>query len=84
MRLCECLHEIIHLPISDTLNVKNGINYALFLEAIIRIAYYKMEESEYAGSESGFKNILDNLFNEGNIELKRRMMDDRMLSELYT
>ncbi len=41
MRLCECLHEIIHLPISDTLNVKNGLNYAQFLESIIRIAYYK-------------------------------------------
>ncbi len=24
------------------------------------------------------------MFNEGNIELKRRMMDDRMLSELYS
>jgi len=24
------------------------------------------------------------MFNEGNIELKKRMMDDRMLSELYS
>ena len=83
MRLSECLHEIIHLPISDTLSVKNGLNYALFLEALIRIAYYKLEESEYAGQESGYKNVLDTIFNEGNIELKRRMMEDRMLSELY-
>ena len=85
MRLCECLHEIIHLPISDTLNVKNGLNYALFLEAIIRIAYYKLEENEYAAANDGgsYKNVLDSIFNEGNIELKRRMMEDRMLSELY-
>jgi hypothetical protein len=83
MRLTECLHEIIHLPVSDTLNVKNGINYAVFLEALIRIAYYKVEESEYAGHESCYNNVLDQMFSDGNIELKRRMMDDRMLSELY-
>jgi len=41
------------------LNVKNGLNYAQFLEAIIRIAYFKLDESEYANSESGYKNILD-------------------------
>ena len=51
MRLCECLHELIHLPLSDTLNVKNGLNYAQFLEAIIRIAYYKADESEYGNSD---------------------------------
>lgn len=85
MRLCECLHEIIHLPLSDTLNIKNGLNYALFLEAIIRIAYYKMDESEqYASNDFGYKNVLDTIFSNGNIELKRRMMDDRMLSELYS
>ena len=84
MRICESLHEIIHLPLQDTLNVKNGLNYAVFLEALIRIAYYKLEESEYAAHEGGYKNILDNIFNEGNIELKKRMMDDRMLSELYS
>ena len=48
MRICECLHELIHIPISDTLNVKNGLNYSLFLESIIRIAYSKLDESEYA------------------------------------
>jgi len=47
MRVCECLHELINLPITDSLNVKNGVNYAMFLETIIRIAYYKLEDSEY-------------------------------------
>lgn len=84
MRICETLHEIIHLPLSDTLNVKNGMNYALFLESILRIAYQKLEESEYAGSENGYKNMLETIFNESNLELKRRMMEDRMLSELYS
>lgn len=84
MRLSESLHEIVHLPLSDTLNVKNGLNYALFLEAIIRVAYYKLEDSDQANNEGGYKNILDQIFSEGNIELKRRMMDDRLLSELYS
>lgn len=84
MRVCECLHELIHLPLSDTLNVKNGLNYSSFLEAIIRIAYYKLEESEYAGQDNGYRNVFEGVFNEGNIELKKRMMDDRMLSELYS
>lgn len=84
MRICECLHELIHLPLTDTLNIKNGLNYSQFLESIIRIAYYKLEESEYSSSEDGYKNVLEQIFNEGNIELKRRMMDDRMLSELYS
>ena len=60
MRLCESLHEIIHLPIADTLNVKNGLNYALFLESLIRIAYYKLDENEYTGGGDGqYKNVLD-------------------------
>lgn len=60
MGLCECLHEIINLPISDTLNIKNGLNYATFLEAIIRIAYYRLDESgANPGSDGNLKNVLD-------------------------
>ena len=84
MRVCEALHEIIHLPLTDTLNVKNGLNYSLFLESIIRIAYYKLQDSEYEGQEDGYRNMIEQIFNEGNIELKKRMMDDRLLSELYS
>ena len=84
MHITECLHEIIHPPIQDTLNVKNGLNYAFFLESIIRIAYYRVDENGLANNPDGYKNVLDQIFSEGNIELKRRMMDDRMLSELYS
>ena len=28
--------------------------------------------------------MLEQMFNDGNIELKKRMMDDRLLSELYS
>ena len=56
----------------------------MFLESIIRIAYHKMEESGEQDQDSAYKNILEQMFNDGNIELKKRMMDDRLLSELYS
>jgi hypothetical protein len=86
LRICESLHELIRLPLQDTLNVKNGLNYSMFLESIIRIAYHKLEEdgSGHHDNESGYKNVLEQMFNEGNIELKRLMLGDRMLSELYS
>jgi len=54
------------------------------LESIIRIAYYRVDENGLSNNPDGYKNVLDQVFSEGNIELKRRMMDDRMLSELYS
>jgi hypothetical protein len=46
IRLLECLHELIRMPVSDSLNLTNGLNYSQFLEALLRIAYYKLDESE--------------------------------------
>ena len=42
------LQEIdgITMPVDDTLNIKNGLNYAQFLEALLRIGYLKAEQSE--------------------------------------
>jgi hypothetical protein len=39
------LQEIdgVTMPVEDTLNIKNGLNYAQFLEAILRIAYWRSE-----------------------------------------
>lgn len=59
MNVCQSLHELIHLPLSDTLNVRNGLNYSLFLESILRVAYAKLDDSEYAGSDNGYKNVLE-------------------------
>jgi hypothetical protein len=44
----ECMIEIdgVNIPFADTLNILNGMNYAQFLEAILRIAYYKKEHSD--------------------------------------
>ena len=44
----ESMGEIdgVEIPFSDTLNIMNGINYAQFLESILRIAYYKTKTSD--------------------------------------
>ena len=31
------------MPVDDTLSIKNGFNYAQFLEALLRIGYLKAE-----------------------------------------
>jgi len=84
LRIFESLHELIRLPLQDTLNIKNGLNYAMFLESIIRTGYHKMEENGETEIDGAYKNILEQMFNEGNIELKKRMMEDRLISELYS
>jgi len=45
---CECMGEIddVKPPFADTLNIMNGLNYAQFLEAILRIAYYKKDNTD--------------------------------------
>jgi hypothetical protein len=47
----------VNTPLDDTLNPKNGLNYAQFLEAILRVCMYKAEESK-----GSFKQILETLF----------------------
>jgi hypothetical protein len=46
IRIYEKISEIEGLttPVEDTLNIKNGINYAQFLEALLRIAFIKSAE----------------------------------------
>ena len=55
------LHEIegVMTPINDTLNIKNGMNYAMFLEAILRICYYRAENEGIP-----YKRVLDQVFND--------------------
>lgn len=46
--------EGVMTPLEDTCNVKNGMNYAMFLEAILRICYYRAENDGIA-----YKKVLD-------------------------
>lgn len=52
-----CQIEGVNTPLDDTLNIKNGLNYAQFLEAILRICMSKSEEQKVP-----FKKILEELF----------------------
>jgi len=59
LRIFEALHELVNLPLNDTLNIKNGMNYAMFLESIIRIAYHKVEENGESDVDGAYKNVLE-------------------------
>lgn len=62
MRACENLTDMLKFPLQDTLNIRNGITYSQLLEAILRIAYVKLEESDFANKEDGFKLVLEQIF----------------------
>jgi hypothetical protein len=82
----ECMHEIdgVNIPFADTLNIQNGLNYAQFLEAILRIAYYKKEHSDQAGNPEGFKITLETMFADAELDLKKRMKSDPILNSIVT
>lgn len=67
------------LPVEDTLNIKNGMNYAQFLEAILRIAYIKSEENG-----APFKTTLDRIFQNANIDIGKRQEVDSFLNQFYS
>jgi hypothetical protein len=52
------MHQVdaVRIPFQDTMNVMNGLNYAQFLESILRIAYSKLDNSAEKGAEDGFAN----------------------------
>jgi hypothetical protein len=77
----ECMIEIdgVNIPFADTLNILNGMNYAQFLEAILRIAYYKKEHSDQAGNPEGFKNTLESMFADADLDIKKRQKNDPIL-----
>jgi len=74
----DCMHEIdgVTIPFTDTLNIFNGLNYAQFLEAILRIGYYKKDNSDQAGQPNGFKKTLESMFAEADLDLKKRATKD--------
>lgn len=78
------MHEIdgVTIPFQDTLNIMNGLNYAQFLEAILRIAYYKKENSDQAGNPDGFKNTLESMFADAELDLKKRAKSDEVLQKM--
>ena len=77
----ECMHEIdgVITPFTDTLNIFNGLNYAQFLEAILRIAYHKKDNSDQAGNHDGFKNTLEAMFSDADLDIRKRAKEDETM-----
>ena len=78
------MHEIdgVTIPFADTLNIMNGLNYAQFLEAILRIAYYKKDNSDQAGNPEGFKNTLEAMFADAELDIKKKSKTDENLASM--
>ena len=78
------MHEIdgVSVPFTDTLNIFNGLNYAQFLEAILRIAYYKKDNSDQAGAHDGFKNTLEAMFADCDIDIRKQAKTDQTMSKM--
>lgn len=67
----------------DTMYLMNGMNYAQFLEAILRIAYWKKDnDKDQANSHDGFKNTLEALFANAELDLRKRQKADEAVHEL--
>lgn len=46
------------------------------MEAILRIAYYKKEHGEQAGNPDGFKNVLETMFDDADLDIKKKAKTD--------
>lgn len=80
----ECMQEIdfVIIPFQDTLNVNNNLNYAQFLEALLRIAYYKKDNSDKKGSPDGFKDTLESMFADVELDIKKKAKSDNILASM--
>jgi hypothetical protein len=80
----EAMKEIdgVNLPFGDTLNILNGLNYAQFLEAILRIAYWKKNNSDQASNHDGFKNTLEAMFADSELDIKKNAKGDEVLKQM--
>lgn len=68
------------MPLDDTLNIKNGMNYAQFLEAILRLAQMKAEKSDDKGP---FKNSLEAILSNSNLDMQKRIAHDEILKMMF-
>ena len=78
----DCMQEIdfVQIPFQDTLNVNNSLNYAQFLEALLRIAYYKKDNSDRKGQPDGFKDTLEAMFADVELDIKKKAKQDPVLA----
>ena len=65
------------------MNVNNSLNYAQFLEALLRIAYYKKDNGDRKGSPDGFKETLESMFADVELDIKKKIKSDPVLASMY-
>ncbi len=65
-------------PISDSLNVQNGINFAQFLEATMRIAY-----ARHLDNNAGIAKNLQHALQDATLEIRNRRRDDELYCDLF-
>ena len=82
----ESMHQIdgVTITLNDTLNIANGLNYAQFLEAILRIAYWMKDKGPEKDNEDGFANTLETMFAEADLDIKKIAKTDETVSSLMT
>lgn len=62
--------------------MNNSLNYAQFLEALLRIAYYKKDNSDKKGSQEGFKDTLESMFADVELDIRKKAKQDMVLSHM--
>lgn len=77
------LETLIIQPPENVLNVKNGLNFAQFLEAIMRIVYYKVEHSDNPDDEEEYRKQMTKIFQEGTMEIQKKSTEDPIIIGLH-
>jgi hypothetical protein len=82
--LIQKFEDKIRMPVDDTLNIKNGLNFAQFLECILQSAYFKLNEAGRTQEDDAYGDTLQKLFQTATNEIKHRAADDFLSAELYS
>ena len=83
IEMFQVLSEIdgVNIPVEDTLNIKNGLNYAQFLEALLMIAHMKTKQA--GGTQENpteftqiYKDTLEQIFSNLDLDISKRIKGD--------
>lgn len=78
------LNTLIIPPVDNTLNIKNGLNFAQFLEAILRITDIKAKSTDQPDHEENYRLMLQQIFQDATMAIKRKSEEDELIVQLYT
>jgi hypothetical protein len=78
------LDSLIIPPPENVLNIKNGLNFAQFLEAVLRIVDIKARNSDQPDNEEVYRLMLQQIFQDATMSIQRKSEEDMLVAELYT